>query len=64
MDWEMLFTSEILRFAQDDNAVGCGDNADNVGSDGMGYWSLAYSDLACWRMGMLGSASFQMARKS
>jgi hypothetical protein len=26
--------------------------------------SLAYSDLACWRMGMSGSASFHRAKKS
>jgi hypothetical protein len=28
------------------------------------YCSLAYSALACFRMGMLGSASFQSVRKS
>ena len=28
------------------------------------YCSLAYSALACFRMGMSGSASFQRARKS
>jgi hypothetical protein len=29
-----------------------------------GYCSLAYSALACFRMGMSGSASFQSVRKS
>ena len=29
-----------------------------------GYCSFAYSTLACFRMGMSGSASFQRARKS
>src|SRR5438874_1225399 len=29
-----------------------------------GYCSFAYSALACFRMGMSGSASFQRARKS
>jgi hypothetical protein len=29
-----------------------------------GYCSFAYSALACFRMGMSGSASFQSARKS
>jgi hypothetical protein len=27
------------------------------------YWSFAYSALACFRMGMSGSASFQSAKK-
>jgi hypothetical protein len=29
-----------------------------------GYWSLAYSAFASLRMGMVGSASFQSAKKS
>ena len=40
----------------------------NGGSAGFalhrGYFSLAYSALAAWRMGMSGSASFQRAKKS
>ena len=36
----------------------------SVGSDLRPYCSFAYSALACFRMGMSGSASFQRAKKS
>jgi hypothetical protein len=31
---------------------------------GENYWSFAYSVFACFRIGMSGSASFQIVRKS
>jgi hypothetical protein len=44
------------------NAHGCGDRASTRIFSG--YCDLAYSTLASFRMGMLGSASFQRVRKS
>jgi hypothetical protein len=38
--------------------------AGHVSDFGSGYFSFSYSALASFRMGMLGSASFQRARKS